>query len=64
MRTIGIKWKRKVIELTQKYKAQGMKNATDIQNLVNNELPEEVFDIWESGWAEINRIVWDEAFKS
>jgi hypothetical protein len=58
-RTIGPKWIREVKRLVDDATKQGMTGIAEITNYVHEQLPEEVYNIWESSHSEIERIVND-----
>ena len=63
MRSIGAKnialVKKTTLELLKNHTDFGQTDYSDVQNEVRAELPEEIWDTWESADAEINRIIND-----
>ena len=62
-RTIGKRWIRRIKELVDEANKKNMFGVIEVFEYVKENLPEEVFDIWESAYSEIQGVSDDYTFK-
>ena len=63
MRTIGRKYKNKVVSLVAKARKRGLQGAFEITEYVTANIPQAAFDTWESAHQEIERVAYDEVMR-
>jgi len=63
MRSIGKKNIRLIKEAVVKAKQAGLTGAKEIEQRVEDLIPDSVWGVWEGAYDEVKRVIWDEVMK-